>query len=68
MINFAQEEFSEIPNMSFIQADATQLAFKNEFDLVASFFCLHWIKDKHAVLQNMVRALKNSGLPTHSKN
>ncbi len=61
MINFAQDVYKNISNLSFKQADATKLSFNKEFDIVVSIACLHWIKDKKAVIQNMEQSLKPKG-------
>ncbi|MGE0206367.1 MAG: trans-aconitate 2-methyltransferase [Candidatus Babeliales bacterium] len=61
MIKFAQEHYAHIPNVSFMQHDATDLAFQDEFDYVTSFFCLHWIQDIKTALAQIVRALKPGG-------
>ena len=61
MINFAQDVYKTISNLSFEQANATELSFNMEFDLVVSQACLHWIKDKKKAIQNMVQSLKPNG-------
>ncbi len=61
MIAFAQEEYAEIQNLSFMQKDVINLAYENHFDYIVSFFCLHWIHNKKNALQQIVRALKPKG-------
>ena len=48
-------------NLSFAVGDINELSFENEFDIVFSNATLHWIKDHHALLKNVHRALKNGG-------
>lgn len=63
MINFAQQNFpiSDFPNLTFQHKDARQLDFENEFDIIVSFACLHWITDHLPVLEGIKRSLKASG-------
>lgn len=63
MIEFARSKFprSDFPNLTFQQQDATCLNFDNEFDLIVSFNCLHWIFDHFPVLQGIKKSLKPSG-------
>ncbi len=61
MINFAQDVYKTISNLSFEQANATALSFNMEFDLVVSSACLHWIEDQKTAIQNMVQSLKPNG-------
>jgi trans-aconitate 2-methyltransferase len=63
MIAFAAETFPTAahPNLTFQVADAARLAFADEFDLIVSFNCLHWVRDQAAVLDGMRRALTRTG-------
>ena len=63
MISFAQSKFpqSNWPNLSFQYGDATDLRYEDEFDLVVSFACLHWILDQISVLKGIKRSLKFKG-------
>ncbi|MBN4006293.1 class I SAM-dependent methyltransferase [Nostoc sp. LPT] len=63
MIDFAQKTFppSYFPNLTFQFADAKNLNFNNEFDVIVSFFCLHWIIDHIPVLTGIERSLKPNG-------
>ncbi|MBD6616370.1 methyltransferase domain-containing protein [Komarekiella sp. 'clone 1'] len=60
MINFAQQNFppSDFPNLTFQHKDARELDFKNEFDIIVSFACLHWITDHLPILEGIKRSLK----------
>ena len=61
MISFAQSKFpkSKWSNLSFEYGDATDLQYKDEFDLVVSFACLHWIWDHKPVLEGIKESLKS---------
>ena len=63
MIAFARNRIPSSPyaNLSFETGDALNLNYHNEFDLVTSFACLHWIKDHLAVLKGIERSLKPGG-------
>jgi trans-aconitate methyltransferase len=49
------------PQLFFMQGDATNLPFLNQFDLVTSFCCMHWISDQKLVLRNIRSALMPLG-------
>lgn len=65
MIDFAKNNF-ESSIMKFYVMDAARdipEELKNEyFDLVTSFYCLHWIKDTKAALMNISNFLKPGGI------
>jgi trans-aconitate methyltransferase len=63
MIRFAQAKFSskDYPTLSFQVGDARRLPFCEEFELVVSFACLHWIKDIPTVLNGVRRSLRPGG-------
>jgi trans-aconitate 2-methyltransferase len=63
MIDFASHKYlhQDYPNLSFQQANASQLDFQDEFDVVVSFACLHWVKDHIPVLEGIRRSLRTSG-------
>lgn len=63
MIAFAQENFGHIQNLSFRIVDATKWPFtKEEFDLIVSFSCLHWIENVQPVIDNIGMSLTNGGI------
>lgn len=49
------------PNLAFLVKDARQLDFNNEFDVIVSFACLHWVIDHRPVLEGIKKSLKPSG-------
>jgi trans-aconitate methyltransferase len=63
MIEFARGKFppTRTPNLAFRLGDATRLNFDDDFDLVVSFACLHWVRDHVAVLKGIRRSLKSGG-------
>jgi trans-aconitate methyltransferase len=63
MIGFAQNKFPQLnwPNLSFQYGDAIDLQYHEEFDLVVSFACLHWILNQKPVLEGIQRGLKSKG-------
>lgn len=63
MILFAQKNFNSknFPNLAFQYADATNLDFNSEFDVIVSFSCLHWVIDHLTVLKGIKKSLKPCG-------
>ena len=63
MINLAKRKFpSKIyQNLSFIVKDVREMDFEEEFDIVFSNACLHWIIDHLPVLEKIEKSLKPSG-------
>jgi trans-aconitate methyltransferase len=63
MVRFAQEHFppGQFPNLTFMQADASELPFEAEFDAVFSNAVLHWVLDHRPVLAGIARSLRPAG-------
>jgi trans-aconitate 2-methyltransferase len=63
MIASARHEFGpELrPNLRFQVADARQLPFRHEFDLVVSFNALHWVPEQEQALRSIRSALRSAG-------
>ncbi len=61
MIAFAQQEYKDSSKTSFVTYDATQLPFNEEFDLVYSFFCLHWVNEPQRAIEKIAQSLKPDG-------
>jgi trans-aconitate 2-methyltransferase len=63
MIAFARRHFGAPVrrNLDFAVADAAQLPYRNEFDLVVSFNALHWVRAQQLALQSIRQALRRSG-------
>jgi trans-aconitate 2-methyltransferase len=63
MIAFASSNYGpELrPNLRFEVADARQLRYHNEFELVVSFNALHWVPQQDKALRSIRSALKPTG-------
>jgi len=63
MIHFARKKFPQkrFPNLAFEIMDARNLSFENEFDVVFSNACLHWVIDHLPILEGIKKSLKPSG-------
>ena len=63
MIASARRQFGpEVrPNLRFEVADARQLPFRREFDLVVSFNALHWVPEQEQALRSIRSALRSHG-------
>jgi trans-aconitate 2-methyltransferase len=62
MIAFAATHEAVHSNLQFAVADAQQLPYQHEFDLVVSFNALHWIPQQALALRSIHSALKQDGL------
>ena len=60
MVDFATRSYAR-PGLSFEVADAAALEFRQGFDLVCSFACLHWLSDPPTAVARMGRLLNPSG-------
>ncbi len=59
-----KQEQSPIPNLQIELKDACELDYHEEFDLIISVFCLHWIQDLESMeqaIQGIARSLKPGG-------
>lgn len=63
MVKFAQRLFPQqlFGNLQFLHEDIQQKHFDASFDIVTSFFYLHWIQDYQRALQQMKKSLKERG-------
>lgn len=61
MINYASSQFQK-DNLSFIQGNATDIPFKNQFDKLVSFCTLQWVLDQEKALQSIKDCLKVGGV------
>jgi trans-aconitate 2-methyltransferase len=61
MIGFARERHAGDSCLSFQVGDASRLGFCEEFDLVVSFACFHWIEDHLSVLRGVMQSLVPGG-------
>ena len=60
MVEFASAHYGAPvhPNLRFEVADARQLPYREEFDLVVSFNALHWVRQQDEALQSICTAMK----------
>lgn len=61
MIQQAQQTYGHVKNLTFVLQDAEVFNFQEKFDLIVSFFAVHWMQNQHAVFRNMQAALKPTG-------
>jgi trans-aconitate methyltransferase len=63
MISLAMAKYKPqgFKNLSFAQADARNLDYKNEFDVAFSNAALHWVKDHLSVLRGVNKSLHKEG-------
>jgi trans-aconitate 2-methyltransferase len=61
MIAQAKKSFSDVKNLRFIEASAENFEFDIQFDLIVSFFALHYVIDHLIVLKKIYNALKPAG-------
>lgn len=62
MIGFAAAHSDLHSNLKFAVADARNLPYQHQFDLVVSFNALHWIPEQDRALNSIHSALKPDGL------
>lgn len=63
MIEFASRNFpkTEFPNLDFLQGMAEEVEFSQQFDLIVSFSCFHWLKDPKRAIRQLSSSLKQGG-------
>ena len=62
MITFAKNTFENShKNLSFELSRAEKIPFHEQFNLVVSFACLHWVRDQLAFLTSAKKSLKENG-------
>ncbi len=63
MIAFAKEHFPQDghPNLEFSIADASELFYKEQFDIVVSLSTLHWVLDQEKALRGIWESLVPGG-------
>ena len=65
MVNFSNNKYIEVKNLSFMLRDAEDSSFYdenlNEFDVIVSFSTINWITDQKTVLEGIYRSLKKDG-------
>ena len=61
MIEECRKSYSHIKNLSFEQQSAEEFSFDIRFDLIVSFYALHYVNDQLTVLKKIHKALKTGG-------
>jgi trans-aconitate 2-methyltransferase len=61
MISFASAHNGGRTNLRFAVADARDLPYRRQFDLVVSFNALHWIPEQDQALKSIAAVLKQDG-------
>jgi len=63
MIEGAQKrkEIRGLDNLHFMQIDAIQIDYHNEFDAVFSNIVIHWVKDLNKLFEKLYISLKKKG-------
>lgn len=56
MIDFASHKYHAQTNLSFLKMDASKNIFQNQFDVITSFNCLHWVDDQKGALKGILNA------------
>jgi trans-aconitate 2-methyltransferase len=60
MIDYAKNHYSS-DNLNFVERNAEDLQFSEEFDAVVSFNCLHWITNQKKALEQIFQVLRPGG-------
>jgi trans-aconitate methyltransferase len=62
MIKFADETYTS-KNLSFVCQDVTKISYRNQFDVVVSFWTLSWVPMEFQItaLNNIIQSLKENG-------
>lgn len=56
MIEFASKKYADKSNLRFITMDASKNIFREQFDIITSFNCLHWVKEQENALLGIAKA------------
>src|SRR5258706_10296736 len=61
MIEYAQQYYENIDNLTFEHCFAEDFITDEQYDCVVSMYCLHWIKNKQKVFENINKSLTING-------
>ncbi|MCL1124975.1 class I SAM-dependent methyltransferase [Shewanella surugensis] len=61
MIRYARKEHAYQANLFFEQMSADEIQFKQRFDIIFSFSCLHWVGEQQKVWNGFYRNLTPKG-------
>ena len=56
MVNHANKKYKRQDNLRFIQMDAAKNFFRQQFDIITSFNCLHWVHDQESAIKGIVNS------------
>lgn len=56
MVEFASKKYSGQHNLRFLKMDASKNIFREQFDIITSFNCLHWIKQQQETLDGIAKS------------
>lgn len=56
MVEFASKKYMNQHNLRFLTMDGSRNIFREQFDVITSFNCLHWIKDQQSALYGIARS------------
>jgi ubiquinone/menaquinone biosynthesis C-methylase UbiE len=62
-IELARQEFpsNNYPNIKFVYADALEMPYEEEFNLIVSFSVIHYVSNQNLFFEKVKRALKTKG-------
>jgi len=61
MIDFATQKYISNLSMKFLVMDASKNIFRDKFNIITSFNCLHWVKEQEKALNGIfISAKKNA--------
>ncbi len=61
MIDFAQQAYMNVKNVSFEYKNVLNFSFPEKFQLITSFSAMHWVINQEAALARMYNHLSNDG-------
>lgn len=63
MVRFARSCFSKesFPQLDFLHGMAETIELDEQFDLITSFSCLHWVRDARLAMRRLIGLLRPSG-------
>ena len=56
MVEFATKQYLSQANLRFLTMDASNNIFREQFDIITSFNCLHWVHDQQSALSGIACA------------
>ena len=58
MIDLAKKHYQGVKNLNFTQGDVQTFDLNEEFDVITSFFCLMWPKNKATIFEKIHKHIK----------